>query len=376
MNRMSAALLLLGAGVLSQAAMARPQATAALQALDDQLPGDLVNDPASMAWKIYGKDVTHQAVRDASIPGGGAANQVNIRTAGANPWDVNAEVPILTGIKSGQTVTVGFYARTLSANTNDKKGLVSIRVQQNVSPFAGLIDKTVAIGTDWAFHEVSGKANRDIASGQAVVALQLAGARQELQLGQIIVVTDAPSISPGAASDKAGDSAAQTVTLPASLQGKGTLLLDPAQRDRWIYYGSNQTHASGGSLVMGVKTIRVDTSAPAEHPYDTGITVLLDRPVSTGDELIIAVAVRTIASDAADGSGKVIVRAMKNAAPWPGFGDKELSFPAGKWQMMSLRTEATTDLPAGQGAVQLQIGGTKQSLEMGPVFVLKAAPAP
>jgi hypothetical protein len=354
-------------GLIAGPGFARTQPSAQLQALDDQLPGDLVNDPSSMAWQFSGKGMATKALRDPSIPGGGAGIEVRITSPGANPWDAQAQIPLLAGIEAGQDVTVGFYARAQSASGSGK-GEITVRVQQNVSPFAGFVDKTLAIGKNWAFHEVSGKASRAIAANQAVVALQFAGARQELELGQMIVVVNATKIVSDTPQPPAGG---QAVALPASLQGKGRLLLDPGKRDAWAFYGPGMTRAAGTSRVMGVTSIRASVAAAAPHPYDTAITVPIDEAIAKGDAIIVAVVARTNAAESPDGNGHMIARVMANEAPWPGFGDKDLAFEPGQWQLVGLRAVASLDIPAGKGAAQLQLGGAKQDFDIGPVFVIK-----
>jgi hypothetical protein len=39
-----------------------------------------------------------------------------------------------------------------------------------------------------------------------------------------------------------------------------------------------------------------------------------------------------------------------------------------------LRTQARIDIPKGEGAVALQFSGARQSIEIGPVYVLNAGP--
>lgn len=369
------------AGMTSQGALARQQPNAQLQALDDQLVGDLINDPSNMAWNITGKNMTLKTLRDASIPGGGAGVNIKIGAQGADPWEVQAQVPLLGTIESGQMVTVGFYARTISASTADKRGEITVRVQQNASPYAGFIEKTLPIGPEWAFYEASAKASRRLPTGEGVVALQLAGAKQEIEIGQMIVVSNAGTIV--AAAPPAGQKAQPAPvtlegppTLPDSLKDKGTLLVDPRKRDNWAFYGTGIAHSTGTSQVMGVASMKTTTTAAAINPFDIAITIPLDGAIKKGDSLIIAVATRANSSEAADGAGKVGVRVMLNDPPWPGFGDSALSFATGKWQIQTIRADATQDMPAGKAAVQLQLGGAKQDLDIGPVYILRANSAP
>ncbi|MBO9574571.1 MAG: carbohydrate binding domain-containing protein [Sphingobium sp.] len=382
MKKLLESLLLMACiGMADQAAIARQQANPALQALDDQLSGDLINDPSNMAWNVQGKNMVMKPLRDSSIPGGGAGISIKVQAQGTNPWDVQAQIPLIGPIESGQPVTVGFYARTVSAATSDKRGEITVRVQQNVSPYAGFIDKILPIGPEWTFYEATAKASRRLNTGEGVVALQFAGAKQEIEIGQMIVVSNATTIVASAPGNAGGSQKAQAQAkvdlsgppqMPDALKDKGALLVDPRKRDNWAFYGAGITHSAGTSSVMGVPSIKTVTAAAAAQPHEVAITVPLDEPIRKGDALIISIAARANSSDAADGNGKIGVRVMENDPPWPGFGDGSLNFAPGKWQIITLNTTATQDIAAGKGAVQLQLGAAKQDFDIGPVYVIKA----
>ena len=153
------------------------QPTAELQALDDALPGTLINDPTRLDWQIFGADQTSKPVKGENIPGGKAATQIRIAKAGATLFEAGANAPITAGIKSGTDVVVAFYARTVSAETSDGKGRIGVRFNQNIAPYSGFGDTTILIEKDWKLYQVSAKANISIPRGQAVVGFQLSGAK-------------------------------------------------------------------------------------------------------------------------------------------------------------------------------------------------------
>ncbi|MEY3876663.1 MAG: hypothetical protein RLZZ191_346, partial [Pseudomonadota bacterium] len=66
------------------------QPTAELQALDDALPGTLINDPTRLDWVIFGTDQTSKPVKGENIPGGKAATQITIAKAGATLFEAGA----------------------------------------------------------------------------------------------------------------------------------------------------------------------------------------------------------------------------------------------------------------------------------------------
>jgi len=132
------ALLVFAAVAMAPAPALADQPTAELQALDDALPGTLINDPTRLDWQIFGAGQTNKPVKGEDIPGGKAATQITVAKAGATLFEVGANAPITTGIKSGTDVVVAFYARTVSAETTDGRGRIGVRFQQNVAPYSGL----------------------------------------------------------------------------------------------------------------------------------------------------------------------------------------------------------------------------------------------
>jgi hypothetical protein len=176
-------LLALAAVAMAPAPAWADQPTAELQALDDALPGTLINDPTRLDWQIFGAGQTNRPVKGEDIPGGKAATQITVAKAGATLFEVGANAPITTGIKSGTDVVVAFYARTVSAETTDGRGRIGLRFQQNVAPYSGFGDTTLIIEKEWKLYEVAAKANLSIPKGQAVVGFQLAGAKQVIEIG-------------------------------------------------------------------------------------------------------------------------------------------------------------------------------------------------
>lgn len=344
------------------------QPTPELQALDDALPGTLINDPSRLDLQIYGKDKKTKSVRDAAIPGGGAAVQIDVTSAGKAAHDVGANIPVTTGIKAGSDVVIAFYARTIKAETSNGQGRIGVRFQQNAAPYPGFGDSVVTIGPEWKLHEVSARADRDIDKGQAVVSLQLAGAKQLLQVGQIIVVEGAKSILPP--TQQAAAPAAGPV-LPPQLAGKGRLINDPARRG-WGIYGAGLKHQDITVGIPGGVATRLEIAAPGAARHEAGINIPIDEAIRADDGLIVAFTARTVAARTPDGRAVLGIRVQRNAAPYPGFGDNEVRVGP-NWQLLQLRTRADIDIEKGAGGVALHLAGAEQTLEIGSVYILSTA---
>lgn len=338
-----------------------------LAELDAQLPGKLINDPTRIDWFTQGAAMKVKPIQDAAIPGGGAARRYTISSKLANPWEAQTLVPLTAGITSGQTATIGFYARTISAKTADGKGVIGVRFQQNAAPYSGFADTTVSVGSDWQWYEVSGVANGKIDKNEATVSLQLAGAAQEIEIGQAIVVADAPSILTAAAPVAA---AASDPVLPDPLMGAGSLLNDPTRRN-WGNAGPGGTFAERAEpKIWQGKATRYTTTAVGANPWDLVTGVPIDGAIKQGDTLLIAVAARTENAQTPDGKARVGIRIQGNTPPYDGFADN--TFAVGpNWQLIRIKTTATRDFAAGTAQVSLHFAGAAQAVDIGPVYVLK-----
>jgi hypothetical protein len=364
--------LMLGAIALLMvpvAAMAQ-QPNAELQALDDTLPGTLINDPTRLDWDVFGTGQTSKPVKGDDIPGGKAALQISVPKAGATLYEVGTNAPITAGIKSGADIVVAFYARTVSAATSDGNGRIGVRFQQNAAPYPGFGDTTLVIEKEWKLYQVSAKANINIPKGQAVVGFQLAGAKQVIEIGQAIVASGTTSLT--TKSGKAEQSA--TTDLLPQLQGKGKLISNPANKD-WAVYGPGETHSTVASPNIpgtGGTAMLVKTSAAAANPHEVGALVPITDAIAEGDVILIGVLARTAPGGPADGTGKLGIRVQANEAPYPGFGDNVLTLGP-TWRLLQIKTQAKTAIAAGKGVVALHFGAAAQAIEVGQVYVINTS---
>jgi hypothetical protein len=367
--RLSAIALLL----VPVAALAE-QPNAELQALDDALPGTLINDPTRLDWNVFGTGQTSKSVKGDDIPGGRAAVQISVPKAGATLYEVGANAPITAGIKSGTDIVVAFYARTVSAGTSDGNGRIGVRFQQNAAPYLGFGDTSLMIEKEWKLYQMTAKANINIPKGQAVVSFQLSGAKQVIEIGQTIVASGATSLT--AKSSKTEQSA--TTDLLPQLQGKGKLISNPANKD-WAVYGPGETHQAVPSPNIpgtGGTALLVKTAAATANAYEIGAVVPITDSIAEGDIILIGVLARTAPGGPADGASKLGIRVQANEAPYQGFGDNVLTLGP-TWRLLQIKTQAKSSIAVGKGVLALHFGAAAQAIEVGQVFVINTSqPAP
>ncbi|MEP3226145.1 MAG: hypothetical protein ABJO01_09225 [Parasphingorhabdus sp.] len=163
------------------------QPNAVLQAIDDALPGRLINDPTVVDWTVYGNSRKPKQVSAPETPGQ-YAMQLKVIKKGAAKYDMGVNIPIRDAILSGHMITIAFWAKSTKADTGDGNGIVGLRINENQAPYAGFGDQDLKIGTQWKLYEAKMRATMALDAGQAVVGFQLAGAKQTIEIGQVYVL--------------------------------------------------------------------------------------------------------------------------------------------------------------------------------------------
>lgn len=177
----------------TQGPMLNPDLPAALRGVDEALAGALMNDSSRLDWDTYGDKFDVRGYADETIPGGKAALRFTVKEA-RESYSVGATIPLLGNIRTGDVMTIGFFARTVKAQTTDDKGRIGVRFQRNDDPYPGFGDTTIAPDGAWGWYEVTATADRDIPANLAIATLQFGAAKQTIEVGQTIVVKGVSSI--------------------------------------------------------------------------------------------------------------------------------------------------------------------------------------
>ena len=354
---------------------AAAQDEAQLAALDEQLPGDLVNDPSRIDWQSYGADLEASSVVDATIPGGGAARRFAIKRAAEFIYTAGTNIPLTKSVERGDTVTVGFYARTIEADTDDGKGIVRVRFQRNVEPFPGFGEETLSIGSDWEWYEVTASAEQRLRSSDGIIAVQFGRTRQTIEIGQAIVVTGAETIAgTGPVTVAAAAYEIPELEMPDSLEGTGTLINNPSQ-SFWKFGGSVGTYENREEReIWMMRATRFGIAQDGTQLTDLAATVPINQAITEGDDLVIAIAARTISASTEDGRAVAASRIQGTLPPFESFAANR--FRVGpEWQLIKIATKAPRNYSPGGAELELYFGGTQQEIDLGPVYVFKVDPA-
>lgn len=344
---------------------------AALEALDAQLPGDLVNDPSRIDWQSYGADLDASSVVDENIPGGGAARRFEIKRAAEFIYASGTNVPLTESVNRGDTVTIGFYARTIESDEADGNGVLRVRFQRNVEPYPGFGEETLSIGKDWQWYEVSAKAEQKLRSDDGIVALQFGRTRQIIEIGQAIVVSGADSIAAeGPIQVAAARFNIPELEMPDGLGDTGTLINDPGQ-NLWKFGGTAGTFVNRAEPeIWMMRATRFAVTEGGTGLTDLAATVPINTAIAEGDNLVIAIAAKTISSASEDGKGVAAARIQGTLPPHESFASNR--FRVGdNWQLIKIETRAPRAYGPGGAELELYFGGTVQEVDLGPVYVFK-----
>lgn len=365
-----AAAVLLGTSAIALAPLGA-QNRAALEALDAQLPGDLVNDPSRIDWQSYGADLEASSIVDESIPGGGAARRFEVNRAAEFIYTAGTNIPLTESVDRGETVTVGFYARTIESDEPDGNGVVRVRFQRNVEPYPGFGEQTLTIGKDWQWYEVTATAEQKLRSDDGIIALQFGRSRQIIEIGQAIVVSGAAKIAEtGPVTVAAASFQIPDLEMPEGLEGTGTLINDPGQ-NFWKFGGSTGRHESREEReIWMMRATRFTVDDPASNLTDLAATVPINRTINEGDDLVIAIAARTISASTEDGRAVAASRIQGTSPPFESFASNRFRIGP-QWQLIKIETKAPRGYGAGGAELELYFGGTVQEVDLGPVYVFK-----
>jgi hypothetical protein len=158
-------------------------ATAALAQAAPPQPAreTIISDKENAGWSFDGNPKLKEVPAE-DLPGGKAI-LVTLPAKGANPWDVQARLPMKQGISEGDTVTFGFFARAETPDPGRTGSTVPVRVQRNAAPYDAALEGAIEIGPEWRFHCLAGPARLAIQASDLVISVQLAGEPRALMLG-------------------------------------------------------------------------------------------------------------------------------------------------------------------------------------------------
>lgn len=145
----------------------------------------------------------------------------------------------------------------------------------------------------------------------------------------------------------------------------------------WKVYGSGQTNAPVKDKgVVGGGAVRVQVTAPTPgQPWANAAGQAVDGKITKGDVITVAFWARAESVDGGPATASVsAVRLQQAAEPWGGIVEGQVELIGPEWKMYTVSGRAGMDADKGGAGVSLHLGATKQTVVLGPLFVLDFGP--
>lgn len=364
-------------------------AAAADAAKGDDMLSHLILSASAESWNVWNAT---SAVRDDAGVQAGKAMRITAHKS-ANPWDAQASVTLPQPVQKGDVLLVAYYARVETPPPGaTTANIPSAGIGLNKAPYTGLTSDAAAPTSKWAVYYSSGVADDDHPKGVLNFGVQLAAADQVIDLGPVFVFNFGPNYdrtklphnkvaaaapaAPVAAVPQTpeGIYAADLAKIRAKLPVKGVLINDDP--GAIFTYGPDVTSQSVAAAdVAGGKFTRTVTAKPGTNSWDDGASAPVTGAIKKGDVVFAAVLVR--ATEPAPGALAGLISELGvhlSGAPYTAIATASATAPKGQWTWVFASGVATADYAPGTVGFGVQLGASKQTIDIGPVFVLNLGP--
>ncbi len=137
--------------------------------------------------------------------------------------------------------------------------------------------------------------------------------------------------------------------------------------NNFFVFGSAQTNQIIDDVnVANGKAKRV-TAQKGANPWDAAGQIVTNKQILKGDNLVGVAYLK--ASDATIPNGKVTMRIQLSGAPYTGLVHKTHNINS-EWSMYSISVDADKDYNAGDISLAFHFASQKQTIDVGPVFII------
>lgn len=363
---------------------------------DSTLLSQLVNNPGVGSWQVSGLSQAPTPRPDESVQGGKAL-RVIVSSKGENEWDVSAGMAVGKPVKSGDTLLLAVWARAETPPKGSTTARLPILIQQNSAPYTPIAQSEVAVTGKWALYYVSATVTQDWGRGTLGIAVHLAGAKQTIDLGPAflldlgqnydaaklpqnrVVADNSPAgdagLPPFSEADAARPFAAELARIRTLLPVPGHLINDPAVTANHAYGSGQSNEIVNAPGVPGGQALRVHVQVGGGDPWLVGTGSVIRSDIHKGDTIFFAfyANAREVSNEAQSGVISAI-NVQRNSQPYDTVVGTAALVPLNKWRVFYGAGVARSDIAAGHGVITAQIGSRKQTIDVGPAFVLDLGP--
>jgi hypothetical protein len=133
----------------------------------------------------------------------------------------------------------------------------------------------------------------------------------------------------------------------------------------WLIYGPTQTNKKiKDAQVQGGNAIEASATGVGQ-PYASAAQVDVTQKIMKGDHIVCAVWLKAKDPATATLHGRLQI----NSAPYTGLAEKDFTIND-QWQLYTLEADADQDYDKGKLVFAVHLNGAKQTVDLGPAFVL------
>ena len=144
--------------------------------------------------------------------------------------------------------------------------------------------------------------------------------------------------------------------------------------DQWQSSGDGESHKLvKDDGVRGGWAYQVTAAKAGQNPWDVQANVSTDRPVKTGDVILLAFWAKAATPPAGAAAISAPAVIQEAAAPYTRLGEANLSITP-DWKLYYVAATATKDYVPQALNVSVQLAAAAQTVDLGPVFLLDYGP--
>lgn len=122
--------------------------------------------------------------------------------------------------------------------------------------------------------------------------------------------------------------------------------------------------------VQGGKALRIAVPRKSERAWEVGVANPIQKPVKAGDNLVLAFWAKLVKGENGATSASLPYNAVQLAAdPYTPLFNQSVTIGP-EWKLYEVRGKADKDYPADALNVAIHLATGKQTIDLGPIFVL------
>ena len=145
----------------------------------------------------------------------------------------------------------------------------------------------------------------------------------------------------------------------------GELMMSPFP-EQLTHYGTVKIKRRTDNNVPGGTAIEARLPRAGSNPWDAGLSGPLTVAIKQGDTLVLAYWARAVQGDGIISNAGL----QMNATPYTPLSALQPAALTNEWQRFAVPAVADRDYAAGEAGYTFQLAGAKQTIQVGPVFVL------